>query len=97
MKKRSSFALICVLLFSLLLTTSCNLFHPQIQSTTPESTATETPSDTAEPDTVTVADYEDVISLYRMAVEHLGKYYNLYPQEFAMICMPPKSPMRQTR
>ena len=83
MKKRTSFALICVLLFSLLLTTSCNLFHPQIQSTTPESTATETPSDTAEPDTVTVADYEDVISIYRMAVEHLGKYYNLYPQEFA--------------
>lgn len=83
MKKRTSFTLICVLLFSLLLTTSCDLFQPQDQSSTPETTPTEAPSDIATPKTVTVASYEDVISIYRMAVAHLEEYYNLYPQEFA--------------
>ncbi len=83
MKKQASFAMVCALLFSLLLTTSCNLFQPQDQSFTPESTSTEAPSDVVTPETMTVASYEDVISIYRMAVAHLGKYYNLYPQEFA--------------
>ena len=100
MKKRTSFALICVLLFSLLLTTSCNLFQPQIQSTTPESTPTEAPSDFTTPEAttkdeltnvppVTLAGYEEVISLYQIAVEHLEVYYeedpesSIYPEEIA--------------
>ena len=78
MKKRTSFALICVLLFSLLLTTSCNLFQPQDQSSTPRDS-----SSNATTPPITATSYEDVISIYRMAVKHLGTYCNLYPQEFA--------------
>ena len=105
MKKRTSFALIFVLLFSLLCTTSCNLFQPQIQSTTPESTSTEAPSDTMTPETTTpeattkeeltnvppatLASYEEVISLYRIAVERLKTYCkedpksSIYTEEIA--------------
>lgn len=54
MKKFTSLALIASLVFSLLLTTSCNLLQPHEQSTTPEPSPTKTSSDeTTTPESTT--------------------------------------------
>ena len=100
MKKFTSLTLIAALVFSLLLTTSCNLFGPQEQSTTPETSPTKSPSDFTTPETTTpeittpdittkeeltnvppatLASYEEVISLYRIAVDHLEIYFEEDP------------------
>lgn len=82
MKKRSIILLICsvVLLCSLLLAAmwSALLQKDPIPNQKDPPPASDQPNAKIEANT-----YEDILSIYRLAVEHLGGYYKLYPQEFA--------------